>query len=134
VLTYAQVAGGYLVDATSWRFVFRLLTIIGGVTSIACFLFMKESYGPYLLEKKAARLRKETGNPNLRSKLDTGLSKTEMLKRAIVRPTKMLLFSPIVLLFSVFIGITYGMLYLLFTTFTFVFQRGYGFSAGSAGL
>jgi hypothetical protein len=105
-----------------WRFVFRLLTILGGVTGILTFFFMQESYAPVLLERKAERLRKETGNPNLRSKLDPGLTTRELIRRSIVRPTKMLFLSPIVLLFSTFIGFVYGVLYLLFTTFTFVFK------------
>jgi len=105
-----------------WRFVFRLLTILAGVTGILTFFFMQESYAPVLLERKAERLRKETGNPNLRSKLDPGLTTAELIRRSIVRPTKMLFLSPIVLLFSTFIGFVYGVLYLLFTTFTFVFK------------
>ena len=105
-----------------WRFVFRLLTILAGVTGILTFFFMQESYAPVLLERKAERLRKETGNPNLRSKLDPGLTTGELIRRSIVRPTKMLFLSPIVLLFSTFIGFVYGVLYLLFTTFTFVFK------------
>jgi hypothetical protein len=117
-----QVAGGFLVEATSWRFVFRVLTILSGVMAILAFVCMRESYAPVLLERKAERLRQETGNPNLRSKLDPGLSKGEHLRRSIIRPTKMLLFSPIVAIFSIFIGVCYGVLYLLFTTFTFVFQ------------
>lgn len=54
--------------------------------------------------------------------------------RSIVRPGKMLIFSPIVLATSIYVGIAYGYLYLLFTTFALVFEGAYGFSSGSVGL
>lgn len=53
---------------------------------------------------------------------------------SIVRPAKMLVFSPIVLALSTFMAVVYGYLYLLFTTITEVFQGNYGFSAGAVGL
>lgn len=46
----------------------------------------------------------------------------------------MLLFQPIVLMMSLDVAIVYGYLYLLFTTFTFVFEQQYGFTTGQAGL
>ena len=46
----------------------------------------------------------------------------------------MLLFSPIVSLMSIYIAVLYGLLYILFTTFTFVFQDQYNFSTSAAGL
>lgn len=80
------------------------------------------------------RLRKETGNQELRSKLDSGLSPRDLFLRSIVRPSKMLIFSPIVFLLSLFMAIVYGVLYLLFTTFTFVFTEKYGFTENNVGL
>lgn len=98
------------------------------------FLTMKESYAPVVLRRKVQRMQKETGNMNLRSKMDSGLSSKQVFFRAIVRPTKMLLFSPIVSLLSLYMAIVYGYLYLLFTTITGLFEQVYGFSQGSAGL
>ena len=95
---------------------------------------MRETYPPVLLERKASRLRKETGNASLRSKLDSGLSPRDFFKRSIVRPARMLIFSPIVLAMSVFMAVVYGYMYLLFTTITEVFEDGYHFSQGTVGL
>lgn len=105
-----------------------------GASSIACAFLTKETYAPVLLKEKTLKLRKETGNQSLRSKLDNGLSPRDLFIRAIIRPTKMLLFSPIVALMSTFMAIVYGVLYLLFTTFTFVFTEKYGFSQDNVGL
>ncbi|KAF1982316.1 membrane transporter [Aulographum hederae CBS 113979] len=128
------VAGGYLVQAAGWRWVYWLITIAAGVFAIAGFLLMRETYAPVLLSRKAARLRKETGNENLRSKLDNGLTPKELMKRAITRPLRMLVGSPIVLLLSTYMAVIYAILYLLFTTFTFVFEEYYGFDSGTVGL
>lgn len=95
---------------------------------------MRETYPPIILGRKAARLRRETGNPFLKSKMDSGLNSTQMFKRAIIRPMKLLILSPIVLSFSIFIAVVYGYLYLLFTTMPQVFGNQYGFSEGLTGL
>lgn len=79
-------------------------------------------------------MRKETGNPNLRSVLDQGKSSRELFMFSIVRPTKMLFFSPIVFLLSMYVALVYGYLYLLFTTISEVFTTQYGWSQGSVGL
>lgn len=95
---------------------------------------MRETYAPVLLERKAARLRKETGNPNYRSKFDTGRSRRDLVGRTFLRPAKMLFGSPVVALLALVISIANGYVYFLLTTFTDVFQGQYGFSTGSAGL
>ena len=95
---------------------------------------MRESYPYVILDRKTKRLRKETGNPNLRSALDTGKTPKQYFEVSIFRPIKMLFLSPIVFLLSLHMAIVYGYLYLLFTTFPRVFQDQYGFSNGSVGL
>jgi MFS family permease len=117
------VAGGYLTAAKGWRWVFWVLTIIEGFFIIMSVLFLRETYASVLLGRKAARLRKATGNPALRSKMDSGLSARQLFIRSIVRPSKILIFSPIALACSVYTGVVYGYLYLMFATFTFVFQE-----------
>jgi hypothetical protein len=46
----------------------------------------------------------------------------------------MLIFSPIITAVCIYTAVTYGILYLLFTTFTFVFSKQYGFNTGTTGL
>lgn len=87
-----------------------------------------------LLAWKAARLRKETGNIALVSKMDRGLTSRQLFLRAIIRPIKLLLLSPIVLLLSLLCAFVFGLLFLLFTTFPAVFEEQYHFSTGISGL
>lgn len=128
------VCGGFLVESQSWRWVFWILAIAGGAFGVVLFFVGRETYHVTLLEKKAASLRKETGNENLRSKLAKDLTPKQLFVQSIARPMKMLFLSPIVGLMSLYIAINYGILYLFFTTVTFVFEGQYHFSSGAVGL
>lgn len=128
------VAGGYLAQAAGWRWVFWCITIAGGVLAVSAFIFMQETHEPTLLKQRAARLRKETDNPRLKSKLTSDKDPKTVFWMAIARPTKMLLFSPIVAFLSLYMAVVYGYLYLLFTTLTFVFEGQYHFNSGNVGL
>ncbi|KAF5001457.1 hypothetical protein FGRMN_1053 [Fusarium graminum] len=128
------IAGGYLSQAKSWRWSFWVVSIVTGAITVMAFLFMRETYAYAILEKKAKKLRKETGNPKLRSALDKGTTTKELFSLAMVRPTKMLLFAPIVSLLSLYMALVYGYLYLLFTAMPSLFEGEYHFSRGSVGL
>ncbi|OOF93141.1 hypothetical protein ASPCADRAFT_517318 [Aspergillus carbonarius ITEM 5010] len=128
------VAGGFLSEAEGWRWVFWVIAIATGVITIGCIFCYRESYAPVLLERKAVQLRKETGNPNLQSKYYTGPFTTQSYLNTLARPMKLLAFSPIVLMLSLFAAITYGYLYLMFTTIPPIFRNAYGWSTGVAGL
>lgn len=128
------VAGGFLAEAAGWRWVYWLITIVSGVTAAFSITFQRETYEPVLLQRLTNKLKKETGNEKLKSKLDSGISKKDFFIRAIVRPTKMLIFSPIVLALSIYMAVVYGYLYLLFTTLTPVYEEVYGFGPGPVGL
>jgi hypothetical protein len=95
---------------------------------------MRETYAPVILERKAARLRKANNNPHLRSRLHKGISASQILKRSILLPLKLLLFSPIVGLISLYVAFAYGLTFLLFATFPAVFDEQYHFSPGVSGL
>ncbi|KAG9665996.1 MFS general substrate transporter, partial [Aureobasidium melanogenum] len=128
------VAGAYLSSAEGWRWVFWLITIAYGAASILHFFVCKETYAPALLQSKTKKLQKETNNTELRPKLDDGLSARERMSHALIRPFKLLIFSPIVLFMSIYTAVVYAILYLLFTTFTFVFEEHYHFSPSNVGL
>jgi hypothetical protein len=101
---------------------------------VAGLFLLKETYAPKILERRAAKLRKSTGNPNFRSKLDSGLTPRDLFLYSIVRPTKMLVFSPIVLSLSTYVAIVYAYLYVMFTTLTEVFESQYHFKKDLVGL
>ena len=155
----APVMGGFLTQSEGWRWLFWFLSIVvcvfsvSGTTSperpslaykltytklgviiLVSLVLMRETYAVTLIGRKTIAQRKFTGNMKLRSKYDRGLTPRQLWHVSIIRPIKMLIFSPIVLLLSLFMAVIYGYLYLLFTTFTEVFGRQYHFSTGITGL
>ncbi|KAI1976511.1 hypothetical protein LOZ53_001761 [Ophidiomyces ophidiicola] len=128
------IVGGFMVEGTGWRWVFWLMMIASGSLSVVSLFLLRETYAPVILNRKTIRLKQETGNMELKSKYDKGESGGYLFKMAILRPTKLLLFSPIVFLMAIKITVSYGYSYFLFTTYTFVFERQYGFKPSSIGL
>lgn len=68
-----------------------ILTGVGLVFSI----IMKESYAPILLQKRAAKLRKETGDSRWWCRYDQKASLLEILKFSLGRPFVMAVTEPI---------------------------------------
>ncbi|KAK4495853.1 hypothetical protein PRZ48_013121 [Zasmidium cellare] len=128
------IAGGFLTQGAGWRWVFWVITIAGGVVTVACFFVLRETVASVILEKKAIRLRQETNNPNWHVRKPVDLPRRQLLMQSIVRPMRILLCTPVASLMSIYIAILYGLLYILFTTFTFVFKDQYNFSTSAAGL
>ncbi|KAH6963283.1 major facilitator superfamily domain-containing protein [Fusarium avenaceum] len=128
------IIGGFVSENVGWRWTFRILLILSGIVGIATVVFMRETNSTILLQRRVQRLRKETGNDKLIPKMMRNETPRQMITRAIVRPLKLLILSPIVLLVSLYTGIIFGLVFLLFTTFPSVFEETYGFSPGVAGL
>ncbi|KAF2662249.1 polyamine transporter 4 [Lophiostoma macrostomum CBS 122681] len=135
------IAGGFIGQEIGWRWTFWVILIyvslqqgISGIVNVLALVFMRETYAPVILERKAARLRKTSNNPHLRSRLDKGIPPSQILKRSIVLPLKLLLFSPIVGLISLYVAFAYGLTFLLFATFPAVFEEQYHFGPGVSGL
>ncbi|RFU27478.1 hypothetical protein B7463_g8861, partial [Scytalidium lignicola] len=127
------IAGGYLVEAAGWRWVFRILAIASAVATLGGFA-SEETYAPKLLEAKAKKLRLDKGDQAYVSKFARNFPSSVLIKRAVLRPLKLLFTSATVFLLSLHVAIVYSYLYLLFTTFTVVFEGQYHFSTGSVGL
>ncbi|KAF4980541.1 hypothetical protein FZEAL_3476 [Fusarium zealandicum] len=129
------LAGGYMIEDLGWRWVFWLIAISAGALSILCYFAAPETYEPTLLRRKVKQLKKETGNQDLYSVRDQdGLTRRMRLEHAIIRPMKMLFTQFPVMILSLYIAVVYGVLYLMFSTITFVFAQQYGFGTGTIGL
>ncbi|KAF5615111.1 hypothetical protein F52700_13571 [Fusarium sp. NRRL 52700] len=128
------IAGGFISANLGWRWTFWILAILSGTNAIICVLFMRETYAPTLLAQRAARLRKETGNENLRPAGARSISTSSLVLQTVTKAVTMLFTSTVLFLLSLFNAFTFGLLYLLFTTFPQVFEGQYGFSNGVSGL
>ena len=95
---------------------------------------MRETCGPAILKGKAARLRRETGNLNLRAAGDTQIHVSQLVAHALKRPVMFLIKSPIVLLTSIYIAFIFGVIMLFYSTFPIVYEDTYRWSVGVSGL
>ncbi|KAJ6498747.1 major facilitator superfamily domain-containing protein [Mycena sanguinolenta] len=127
--------GGFINQNIYWRWTYRILLIWTGVEMIAIFLFVPESYAPVLLKRKAARLRKETGDETWWAPLDrreTSLAWSLVMSCYV--PFKLLIFERMALLLDTWNALLLGILYLMFQAFPIIFQDGHHFNVQSTGL
>lgn len=131
----APIIAGFIAEHTTWRWVLWVLTIISGITAVFGLVFYKETYAPVLLQKKAARLRKETGNEHLHTVFEiTKLPFSAQLYIAVTRPIRMIFLHPIITGLGLYMAFVYGFMYLMLVTFPRLWTVYYGFSLGISGL
>ncbi|WP_407582193.1 MFS transporter, partial [Escherichia coli] len=59
------IAGGYLGEAAGWRWIFWVLTIASGLSTLVSLVVQRETYEPVLLERRTKHLRKTLNRPEL---------------------------------------------------------------------
>ncbi|CCM00871.1 uncharacterized protein FIBRA_02917 [Fibroporia radiculosa] len=118
-----------------WRWTYRLLLIMQFSIIILLFTVIPETYEPALLKRKAARLRKETGNSEYWAPLDRQTwSLSEKILSSCSTPFKLLLFDHMVLLLDTWSALILGILYLTFEAYPIIFQGLHGFNMQDTGL
>ncbi|KAK3308171.1 major facilitator superfamily domain-containing protein [Chaetomium strumarium] len=132
------IIGGYVTEVAGWRWIFWVVSIAIGLITIFAFIVLRETYPAVLLERKAARLNEENNNyPSIRYRSKLASADTtprELFKYSIMRPATMLTCCPVVTVMCTYVAVLYGILYLLFATYSFVFKDVYAFSTSAAGL
>ncbi|PBK69271.1 MFS general substrate transporter [Armillaria solidipes] len=130
------VVGGFAAQANGWRWPQYELLWIAGFSLIFLLLLLPETYEPTILLRRAQRLRKLTGNQELRSqseKAAEGESFAEVMKEALTRPF-ILAKEPVLMFANLYIGFVYAIFYLWFEAFPLVFIDIYHFNLGTSGL
>ncbi|KAH7010919.1 major facilitator superfamily domain-containing protein [Macrophomina phaseolina] len=114
------IAASYL----GWRWTQWLSAIMGLAASILVLLGLPETHAPTLLRAKAARLRRETSDPTLRSQYDGGSNGvSEIVQIYLVRSFAMLATEPILVLITIYQAFIYGILYLVFVSYPIAFRE-----------
>ncbi|KAK8217587.1 hypothetical protein M8818_001345 [Zalaria obscura] len=107
-----------------WRWTEYIEAIWVFAVFVLALAFFPEVYAPYLLKRKAARLRKETGDdryyhPHEQVKLDP---KT-MVTKHFARPVKMLITEPMVTCIALYASFVYALLYMTLEVFPIVYAQ-----------
>ncbi|KIR41788.1 polyamine transporter 1 [Cryptococcus deuterogattii 99/473] len=129
------VSGFIQVSGTSWRWVFWILTIFAGVCLALIIFFVPETYAPKILAQKAKRLRKDTQEERWYAPLEKqDHSFKARMNDILLKPFIILALEPMLLAVTLYMSFVYGLVYLLFEAYPFVFERNHGFNAGEEGL
>lgn len=133
----APMISGFISENTTWRWTFAVGTLFA-VATIPLVYIMPESYTPVLLSRRAKKLRKETGDPEIIAPTDLQ-KKTfrHVLTVVMTRPYRMLFREVIVMCTCAYLALVYGIFYIYFEAYPMIFQGPdsiYKWSYGLAGL
>ncbi|KAH8431505.1 MFS transporter [Aspergillus melleus] len=131
------IAGGFIAENTTWRWVFYSTSIADGVIQVAGLFFLRETYAPKILRDRAKALRKDTNDPSFQTDAERQ-NKTlpQVLRTALVRPFILLSTQPIVQVLALYMAYIYGIMYLVLSTFPALWTSPsyYNESTGIGGL
>ncbi|KAJ5774494.1 hypothetical protein N7457_009390 [Penicillium paradoxum] len=127
------VIGGFVTQYLGWRWMCWITLILSAI-ALGFAIILKETYAPVLLQQKATRLRKESGELRWWSRYDQKENLSEILKLNLSRPFVMAVTEPICIFWDIYIAIIYGILYLCFIAYPIVFQDIRGWGLGLSGL
>ncbi|KAM0754769.1 MFS general substrate transporter [Meredithblackwellia eburnea MCA 4105] len=137
------VIGSFTASRLNWRYTFVVLTAYSAFLCILTIFACPETYPPIIVTKLARKLRKETGDERIVSRIEfeerasRGTPKLERFKaetkRIVGTPLIMITSEPIVIFITAFMSFVYGLIYLLFEAYPVIFddihQLGAGYSS-----
>jgi MFS family permease len=131
------IVGGFVVEYSTWRWMFWATTILQGILEASSLLIFYESYGPVLLRRRAEKLRNDTGDNRYHAAVErreSGRSTLWKISRSLSRPLRLLIFHPIIQIQAILQGINYGLLYFALASFSALHVSAYGDSVAMSGL
>ncbi|KAJ4422699.1 hypothetical protein N0V82_002596 [Gnomoniopsis sp. IMI 355080] len=127
---------GAISQSAGWRMGMWLSVALAVVLEVLFLTLFRETYKIPILQRKAARLRKETGNPALRSAFD--LKKEEHSWRVLwdsaMRPLMVLKSSFVLQILSFYGSFLFSFFYIMSTTLPGILQDLYHFTPAETGL
>ncbi|KAI5458803.1 major facilitator superfamily domain-containing protein [Mariannaea sp. PMI_226] len=131
------IIGGFMAARTTWRWMFWATSIFQAVMIFVSFTTFRETYAPTILQRRAKRLRKETGNDQYKTMGERQHGHQAVLStlgRTLTRPLRLLMFHPIIQVTSIISGFYYGILYIILSTFSDLWVNQYHQSVEISGL
>ena len=123
------LVGGFVAEKMGWRWTMWTLLFFG-VACLSPALFMKETYKKAILRRRARARGLRYPEPE-RTPMQAAKF---FLKSTLTRPVHMFCVEPVVLCFTSYVSINFGMLYAFFASFPYVFETQYGVGLGAIGL
>jgi MFS family permease len=125
---------GAVAESLGWR---EMLWICGGLALACeiCFLTLfRETYKVSILARRAAKLRKETGNEFLQTTFEAeGSKKTGQVWESVLRPIAVFFGSGVLQAMSIFGSVSYTYFYVISVTLPDILEDQYHLSAAATG-
>ncbi|OCF32686.1 polyamine transporter 1 [Kwoniella heveanensis BCC8398] len=129
------VAGAIQVTGTDWRWMYWILTIFAGFCLAVIVFLVPETYAPKILAKKAKKLRKDTQEQRWYAPLERAdKSWKARINDILFKPFIILALEPMLMAVTLYMSFVYGVVYLLFEAYPFVFVINHGFNNLQEGL
>lgn len=128
---------GFAVMNENWRWSLWEILWMAGPMWLIMFFFMPETSASTILLRRAQRLRKLTGDANLKSQseIDQGAQTFRQIAfEALWKPIEICIKDPAVLFTNIYTAYIYGVYYSFFEVFPLVYVGIYGFNLGELGL
>ncbi|KAJ5184093.1 hypothetical protein N7492_001709 [Penicillium capsulatum] len=132
--TIAPIVGNYVVARYTWRWTAWITLVLQAAVGLLCMFLLRETSHNRILMWRAARLRRETRNENLRARAETvSLNPRVLLRKYGTKPVRMFCKEPILQVMTLYLILVYGSLYLSYQLFPRAFQA-HGWSVPASSL
>ncbi|CAK4032952.1 MFS multidrug transporter [Lecanosticta acicola] len=134
--TLGPILGGFItMSYLGWRWTQWIQLIMAVLMGTIGFFVIPETYAPVLLQRKAKKLRYQTRNWAIHAPLDEKeVDFQEIADKYLLRPFKMLVMEPILVLVTLYMSLIYGIIYGFFEVFPISFQEERGWNLGVGAL
>ena len=133
----APLLGGFAAQHEGWSWTIWELMWLSGFSFIMLLFVLPETSSANILYRRARRLRKITGNEQLKAAPEIAseaMTRNEIIQMTLIRPFTLSFTEPMVFLLNLYIALIYGLLYVWFESFPIVFTGIYKFNLSEEGL
>ena len=132
----APFIGAFIAESfLGWRWILYVPSFLGFLSTVLMLGLLKETYAPAILVDKAAQIRRHTQNWAIHAKHEeVEVDMREIAHNNLLRPLRMLLTEPVILLVSLYMSFVYGLVYALVEAIPYIFSKTYQMHAGPAAL
>lgn len=131
---FGPAIAGAIADAVGWRPVLWICATLAGICEICLLTLFRETYKVPILNRRAAKLRKDTGNENIKSTFEVANPNSAAhIWECIMRPMVIFASSGILQAMSVFGSVSFTFFYVVSTTLPDICKGLYGLNPTQTG-
>lgn len=131
------IISGFSVTAENWHWSLWEIVWLAGPIWLIMFMFLPETSPSNILLRRAQRLRRMTGDSNLKSQSEIdqkNMKFKDVAVEALYRPMQLMFMDPSIAFTAVYIALVYAIFYSFFEVFPLVYIDLYHFNLGEMGL